>query len=142
MSQKIIIDHNIFYSAIRSKDSLTRQRIISLNQELYTPNFLVMELFKHRQRIVEKAKASEDEVLAFLSLILQKIHFFNEELISIENFIEAYHLCKNIDENDTTYIALTLELDGVFWTRDNVLKKGLQQKGFNRFFEENQTSNS
>jgi predicted nucleic acid-binding protein len=34
-------------------------------------------------------------------------------------------------------VALSLELEAEFWTRDNILKDGLRNKGFNNFFEEN-----
>lgn len=135
--KKVVIDHNILYSAISSQGSLTRQKLISSQHTFYTPNYLIVELFKHRPRIVAKSKATEEEVLSFLNQVLSKIHFFNEELISTSNFIEAFHLCKDVDENDTTYVALVLELEAEFWTRDEVLKEGLKQKGFNNFFEEN-----
>src|ERR1700712_196905 len=106
--KKIIIDHNIIYSALRSKDSITRRKLLSASTiQFFTPNYLIVELFKHRQRIVNKSNASEEEILAFVNSVIQKVHFFNEELISISNFIEAYHLCKQIDEDDTPYIALS-----------------------------------
>ncbi len=134
--RKIIIDHNILFAAIHTKTSLIRRRLLDSPFSFYTPNYLVTELFKHRQRIVEKSKAAEEDVLNYLNQVIQKIHFFNEELISLENFFEAYHLCKDVDENDTAYIALTLELRGELWTRDEVLKAGLRQRGFDRFFDE------
>ncbi len=134
--RKIIIDHNILFAAIHTKTSLTRRRLLDSPFSFYTPNYLVTELFKHRQRIVEKSKAAEEDVFNYLNQVIQKIHFFNEELISLENFFEAYHLCKDVDENDTAYIALTLELRGELWTRDEVLKAGLRQRGLDRFFDE------
>ncbi|WP_288426871.1 PIN domain-containing protein [uncultured Spirosoma sp.] len=134
--RKIIIDHNILFAAIHTKTSLTRRRLLDSPFSFYTPNYLVTELFKHRQRIVEKSKAAEEDVFNYLNQVIQKIHFFNEELISLENFFEAYHLCKDVDENDTAYIALTLELRGELWTRDEVLKASLRQRGFDRFFDE------
>ena len=136
MVRKIVIDHNILFAAIHTKRSYTRRKLLDSSCQFYTPNFLVVELFKHRPRIVETAKASEEEVLSYLSQILQKIHLYNEELISIANFFEAFHLCKDINEDDTTYVALALELDAELWTRDNVLKEGLRARGFHRFCDE------
>lgn len=133
--RRIVIDHNILFAAIHTNNSYTRRKLLDSPCQFYTPNFLVVELFKHHQRIVEKAKATE-EVLSYLSQVLQKIHLFNEELISTEHFFEAFHLCKSVDENDTTYIALSLELDADVWTRDNELKAGLRAKGFDRFCDE------
>ncbi len=134
--KKVVIDHNILFAAVHTKTSYTRRKLLDSPFSFYTPNYLIVELFKHRPRIVEKSKATEEEVLSYLNQVIQKMHFFNEELISVENYFTAYHLCKDVDENDTAYVALTLELDGELWTRDQMLKAGLRQRGFDRFFEE------
>ena len=68
--------------------------------------------------------------------ILQKVHFVNESLISIEHFLEAWHLCKDIDPKDTPFLALALELNCKIWSKDVALMKGLKAKGFDRFLEE------
>ena len=75
--------------------------------------------------------------MKFSNRTLHRITFINEETISLENFVEAYKLCGNIDEKDTPFVALTLEIEGEFWTKDEVLKTGLMKKGFNSLFEEN-----
>ena len=43
-------------------------------------------------------------------------------------------MCRDVDENDVAYVALTLELDGKLWTRDQELINGLLSKGFDRFY--------
>ena len=40
---------------------------------------------------------------------------------------------QNIDEADTPFVALTIELSAVLWTGDKRLKDGLQKQGFNHF---------
>jgi predicted nucleic acid-binding protein len=136
--KKIVVDSNIIPSSLRTKDSETRRKLIASSGVLFcSPNFLIAELFKHRNRIFKNATASEVEILEFLNQILEKIHFVNEEIISIENYFEAYYLCRDIDPKDTSFIALTIELDAVLWTRDEILKRGLIAKGFNLFIEEN-----
>jgi len=137
---KIIIpDSNVVFSSLRQKDS----KLISLLEEggdfaFYTPNFLVVELFKHRERLRAKSKLNEDEFLEVLNGIVQKINFFNETFISVGNFIAAYRLCKDIDPKDTVFVALTFELEGQLWTRDEELRRGLLKKGFRSFFDENE----
>lgn len=49
--------------------------------------------------------------------------------------MEAYRLCRDVDEKDTPYVALSIHLDGQLWTDDMVLKTGLKRKGFSSFFE-------
>lgn len=68
--------------------------------------------------------------------IFSRINFINEENINTGNFIEVYRLCKDIDEKDTPFVALSLELNYALWTRDEELKFGLRKKGFNNFYIE------
>ena len=56
----------------------------------------------------------------------------------MEHIITAYHLCKDVDEKDTPFVALAIEMEAELWTRDQNLKEGLLKKGFNRFFDENE----
>jgi predicted nucleic acid-binding protein len=134
--KKVIIDSNIVFSALRGKSSLTRDKILNSQDKYYAPNFLIGEIFKHKERILKKSKASEEETLEYLLKILSRIKFISEDSISTVNFIAAYRLCKDIDEEDTPFIALSLELEYELWTRDEKLKSGLTKKGFNNFYEE------
>ncbi len=134
--KRIVIDSNLIFSALRGKESITRNRILNSQEVLFTPNFLIGEIFKHKESILKKSKASEEETLEFLLKILNKIHFINEENISTGNFIEAYRLCHDVDEKDIPFVALALELGYELWTRDEELKNGLKKKGFNHFIEE------
>ena len=136
--RKIVVDTNILFSSLRAKNSRLRQVLERVDCRFYTPNFLMVEIFKHKERILRKSKATEDEVYEILYQTLHKITFVNEETISLGNFIEAYKLCSNVDENDTPFVALTIELEGELWTRDDTLKRGLIKKGFNSFFNENE----
>ncbi len=133
---KIVIDSNIIFSALVGKNSRTRGRILKSDDRFYSPNFLISEIFKHKERILRKSKANEDETYELLVKILNKVNFINEENIKTENFIRAYQLCKDIDEKDTPFVALSLELELKLWTRDEVLKSGLVKKGFHNFFNE------
>jgi len=42
----------------------------------------------------------------------------------------------DIDEKDTLFVALSIEFDAEFWTKDDILKNGLKQKGFDKFFDD------
>lgn len=134
--KKVIVDSNIIFSALRGTDSRTRNRILNSDEQFYSPNFLIGEIFRHKERILAKSSASEEDTYEFLLKILNRIQFVNEENISIENFIFAYHLCKNVDEKDTPFVALSLELGYDIWTRDKELKTALREQGFDNFIEE------
>ena len=130
----IIVDTNILFAAMRSANSRIREVLERPDLSFYAPNFLIVEIFKHKEKILYKSKAREEEVYEFLHQLLSKIQFINEEHLSLGNIIEAYRLCKDVDEKDTIFVALTLELEGELWTRDEALKVGLIKKGFNSFF--------
>lgn len=136
MKKQIIVDANIIFARLRTNDSETRKKLLSGKYQFLSPNFIFAEIFKHKERIFKNAKATEAETYEFLSMILEKIHFVNEELISTENFFEAYYLCKDVDTKDIPYIALSLELNAPLWTRDEKLKDALSLKGFSLFFDE------
>ena len=134
--KKVIVDTNILFSSLRAKNSKLRQVLERQDCIFFTPNFLMVEIFKHKERILHKSKVSETEVYEILYKMLHKIKFINEESIMLGNFVEAYRLCGDIDEKDTPFVALTLELEGELWTMDEILKTGLRKKGFDSFFEE------
>lgn len=134
--KKVIVDTNILFSSLRAKQTKIREILNRDAYKFYTPNFLIVEIFKHKEKILSRTKGNEEEVYELLSLILHKITFVNEEIISTGNFIEAYRLCRDIDEKDTPFVALTLDIEGELWTRDEELKRGLQKKGFISFFNE------
>ena len=131
----VIVDTNILFAAMRSANSRLRVILDRPDLKFYTPNFLVVEIFKHKEKILRKSKASEDEIYEFLNQLLRKVQFVSEENLSLGNIIQAYRLCNDIDEKNTLFVALTLELEGELWTRDEVLKAGLIKKGFTSFFE-------
>lgn len=134
----VVVDTNILFSALLSKSSKIRATLDRTDLQFYTPNFLITEIFRHKEKILKFTNASETEVYEFLNKALQKVHFVNEELISLGNFVHAYRLCHDIDEKDTPFVALTFELEGELWTGDTELKRGLFRKGFRAFFDDSE----
>lgn len=132
----IIVDTNILFSALRSPNAKIREILDRNDLYFYMPNFLIVEIFRHKEKILQKTSADPEDVYEFLNKMTQKITFVNEGNISLGNLVQAYRLCQDIDEKDTPFVALTLEMEGEFWTRDEVLRRGLQKKGFISFFEE------
>jgi predicted nucleic acid-binding protein len=80
------------------------------------------------------SKQSEAEIYLFLNYLLERIKFISPDLVSSENYLLAYELCKDIDEADTPFVALALELSVPFWSGDKRLKNALLAKGFQHFF--------
>jgi predicted nucleic acid-binding protein len=95
----------------------------------------MVELFKYKEKIQRYSALSENAILELLYNLLKNIHFVDEHSLTQECLKQAYYLCHDIDEKDTPFVALTIELDGLLWTYDKKLKQGLARKGFMRFYE-------
>ena len=127
----LVIDTNILFSILQ-KDGITRKLFFLLDVELYTPNFLMIELIKNKDKILSLSSMNEIEFISIAHKIFSRINFVSERLISAENRKKAYEVCKDVDETDTPFIALALELDLPLWSGDKKLAKGLKDKNFNK----------
>jgi predicted nucleic acid-binding protein len=130
--KKIVIDTNVVFAMLRSRSRRLRHILGQKDLEFHTPTFLMVEIFKHKERILKSTKAAEEEVNEYLYTILSKINFVNESTISPGSFVEAFRLCGGVDEKDVPFVALALELEADLWTRDTELKISLVKNGFDR----------
>lgn len=133
--EKVIVDANVaFKSLCSARGNLRRKLASNSNLQIFSPRFILVELFKHKNRIACASGLHEDDLLEALYVLVSQIEFVNEGVIPIGTWVEAYRLCRGIDEKDSTYVALTIHLNGQFWTEDHELKSGLEARGFTRFF--------
>jgi predicted nucleic acid-binding protein len=133
---KLVVDTNVFFSLLLTRDTALRRRFLTdHSRTLYCPRFFLVELFKHKERIVQATALSEEELLECLHELLARIHFVEEGSIPIGTWLEARRLCRDVDLKDSAFIALVLHLDCRLWTGDAELKSGLRAKGFTGFFE-------
>lgn len=130
--QPIIVDTNIIFSTLLREQSQFLQLILDGKYDFFVCELILMELFKHKEKIIRLSQLSENEVIKLYYLLLKRLHVYKEELISTENWLQAYRLCEPVDEDDTPHVALTLELEleGLLWTGDSKLKAGLQRPFF------------
>jgi predicted nucleic acid-binding protein len=132
----VIVDANIAFKALCAHRGDLRDRLgPGAKLKFFSPRFLFVELFKHKERLASAARLPENELLEALHLLTNRIEFVTETDIPLGTWMEARRLCRKVDENDTPYVALTLHLEGRLWTDDGELKVGLQAKGFDRFFQ-------
>jgi predicted nucleic acid-binding protein len=132
----VVVDANIAFNCLHSGRGDLRARIGPAGHPLiFSPRFLFVELFKHKDRLARASGLAEADLLAGLHTLLGQLEFVNEANLPVGTWVEAYRLCKGIDENDTAYVALALHRDGTLWTEDAALKFGLRARGFDRFFE-------
>lgn len=136
MSDTVVVDANIIVSAlVASNRNILSKFTSDKNISIAAPKFVIVELFKHFERIKKSSKLPENELLKILSIIVGKVKFYDEASIALGSWVEAGRLCRGTDEKDVAYLALSIELDAELWTNDKKLKIGLTKKGFNNFFE-------
>jgi len=135
MKERVIIDANRIFSELIAGNHRLRQAFSSQpDTDFFCPKYVFVELFKHKERIAEKTDLKEPDLLSLLHSLIEKIHFFDEDAISIGSWAEAWRLCRDVDENDVAYVALTVELAGKLWSSDRELEIGLRKKGFTCFY--------
>jgi predicted nucleic acid-binding protein len=137
MSRIVVVDANIVFRTLCAGSGRIRNALSpAADFELVSPRFLFVELFKHKDRLLSASKLCEEDLLDGLYAIVSRINFVNESEIPLGTWTEAFRLCRGIDERDTAYVALALHLRGSLWTKDQELRRGLESRGFTRFFAE------
>ena len=135
MSPCVVIDANRIFSELIAANHQLRRAFNSLPKTRFIcPKYVFVEIFKHKERIADASGLAEPELLSLLHSILERIEFIDEDSIRLGSWTEAWRLCRDVDENDTAYVALALDQDAELWTGDRVLEVGLRKKGFTRFF--------
>lgn len=132
--KSVVVDSNLIFSALIPKASKIREVLFESNMTFYAPNFLITEIYKHKDKLIKNSKLDESEFYLYFNGIIEKIQFVPIDFISIKSRQKAYDLCKDVDIKDTPFIALTIELNIPIWTGDKKLKAGLRLKGFDDFF--------
>lgn len=84
MSEKVVVDANRLFSELISG----RQRLRGMVQnhpeiELFCPEYVFIELFKHKEDIVRATTLPEPDMLSLLHSLMQHIRFFDEDAVSI-----------------------------------------------------------
>ena len=88
--------------------------------------FLNEEIEAHQDRILSISQYSSNQFRGIYHSILKKITFIEDILISDEVIKSLLELTRQIDENDTIFVALAMQLDAKLWTGDMKLIKGLK----------------
>lgn len=135
MKVKVVVDTNVIITALISGDSNLLTKLLDSKLSLVSPKFIITELFKHAPKIFKQSNLSEDSVLSILSLLVDRIYLYDEQQISIGNWVETNRLCRDVDVKDMPFVALALENDAYLWTNDRKLKLGLKRMGFFKLYK-------
>ena len=132
----VIVDTNILFSMLLWKSKSLRDVLFSEpDVTFYCCRFAIVELFKHKEKLLQYTELDEGVFLEVFYSVLKRVSSYDEQTITEESKLKAFDLCRDIDEKDTPFVALTIALSGRLWTNDKPLKDGLRNKGFDSFFE-------
>jgi len=128
---KIIVDSNIIFSALLNINSHIGQILINGKYyfDFYAPEFVRFEIFKHKERISTIGKLSDNEFIETYNIILKNITILNHSIIPAKIYKESELICRNIDIDDTIFVAVAKFTNGTLWTGDNKLLSGLAERG-------------
>ena len=82
--------------------------------------------------IEKTSKLFEEQLQVSYSQILTRLKLINEEIIPVEIWLDAEQITKDIDIDDTDFVALTKFLKATLWIGDKVLYNGLRDLKFKK----------
>ncbi|AFL84937.1 putative nucleotide-binding protein [Belliella baltica DSM 15883] len=136
----IVVDSNIVFSGMLNSDgNLAKVLLLSFNKlTFYSSQSLKEEIYSHAEKLKKIAGYSEFEFFRIFNILTKNINFINPLLIPKDFLFNAYNLTKEVDEDDTEFIALTDYLGASLWTGDKKLIKGMSKQGWTKFVDTNQ----
>lgn len=129
---KIVVDSNIVFSAILNSDGNIGQLILEGSEyfDFFSIGLLKDEILNHKKKILQIGHFSEEQFTKVYLLVLSKITFVEDIVLSTNDLMSAYELVKDIDENDAMFVALSSCLNAKLWTGDKKLIRGLSRKNY------------
>jgi predicted nucleic acid-binding protein len=121
---QIIVDTNILISALLKDNSVTAKLIRSESFDIYYPEDGLAEINRYREYVISKRKKTLQKhgFEYILKFIFEPIHVIPCELYCLQ-VKNAYENMKDIDEKDTPFLTLALQLNCPIWSDDNHFKK-------------------
>lgn len=131
---RIVVDTNIAFSAILNTNSRIAQIFLQprTKSNFYSTEQLLSEIEHHTPKLKKITKYTDVELRKAITLIVNRIRFINISLIPPETYEEAEKLTRDVDIDDTEFIALTEHIKGRFWSGDKELLRGLAGKGWTK----------
>lgn len=119
---KLVIDANIFISALMKKDGTAREIIVNSGDIIFLPEYEFQEIYKYKDDIIKKTGYSEKEFIRLTTLLLKNMRIVSYEEIW-DVYDEACRIMEKIDAGDIIYIATALAFDAFIWSDDKHFKK-------------------
>lgn len=106
--KKIIVDTNIIFSCLLNSHCTIGDIIFNSDNifDFYSNQYMRFEIRKHWNRLKKISRLTDLELQTAYDKMLTRIIFINEELIPQTDWEKAEQLVKEIDLDDTDFVAL------------------------------------
>ena len=85
ISNAVVVDTNLIFSALIPKASHIREILFESNLLFYSPNFLVVEIYKHKDKLLKSSKLTEPEFYLYFNGIIERITLIPSAFIRLES---------------------------------------------------------
>ncbi len=132
---KVVVDTNIIFSALLNRSSRIAQCILFPNSRLsfFAPSMLLEEIVAHEEKLLLISGYSKQELDRLMLILSRRIRFIHIGLIPEATLRAAEKLTKDMDVDDTEFVALAIHMKAKLWSGDKKLRSGLEKKGWNKF---------
>jgi len=122
----LVVDANVIFSAL-IKDNFSCCLLFSGKFHLFTPEYIFIELEKHKEELLEKTERTIEEFYRLLEVLKRRI-----TIVPLEEIIDYVEIAEKIspDPGDMAYFALALKINGSIWSNDKKLKQQNQVSVF------------
>jgi len=129
---KIVADTNILFSILIKPLGKTNELFnsLSIKNTIYIAERTLAELLTHHTKILRLTSLLEKEILSIKKALIDSTQIILSKDLPATAIASAYELVKDIDVDDTAFVATTIYLSAILWSSDKPLKKGLFEKGF------------
>ena len=129
----IVIDASVIISALINPNGKEAAYIFNYSDKLdfVAPELVHQEIAAKSSRIIKSSHLTARTLQMASDMIVQNISIFSVSKYDQDILNLAQQLTDDIDPKDAQYIALTILLEGLFWTGDLKLLRGLRRKEFN-----------
>jgi len=118
---EIVLDTNILISSLL-RNGLTRDLISLSPLKMYTVEYAKFEVEKHKGELLSKSKLDEDSFDYLTEFVFGKVSLVPmAELSPFKD--EAIEIMREIDINDSPFIALAMLLNCPIWSNDAHFKR-------------------
>lgn len=72
-SKSVVVDTNSIFSALIPKASKIRDLLYENNMSFIAPNYLISEIYGHKERLIKNSRLNETEFYLYFNGIIEKI---------------------------------------------------------------------